>query len=71
VELPNPQIAAFKRSYHDKFVLALHNLSGSTQAISLPSEKFSKAMTDVLTSKSYDPLAFELAPYQFVWLIDE
>ena len=71
VELPNPQIAAFKRTYQDKSVLALHNLSDSTQAISLARQQFSKTLTDILTSKRYDPLAFELTPYEYVWLIDE
>lgn len=72
VDLANEQIAAFRRTYGDEEILAVHNLSDSDRTISVPTKKPVTFMTDLLTGTEF-PIAnhtvqIELSPYQYLWL---
>ncbi len=68
VDLQNHHVAAFKRSYQGEVVIAINNLSDSSQTISMETKKSTK-LVDLLTKKSFDLQNIELAPYQFLWLL--
>jgi maltose alpha-D-glucosyltransferase/alpha-amylase len=72
VDLQNEAIAAFRRTYHDEVILALHNLSNENQKISYQIKKPASALTDLITSKEFIAangiLEIALMPYEFLWL---
>jgi hypothetical protein len=65
-------VAAFQRTYQGESILALHNLSSTTQTISHLIQKPLISMSDLLTEQEFLPLndtiEIELAPYQYLWL---
>ncbi|HEY5903366.1 MAG TPA: maltose alpha-D-glucosyltransferase [Anaerolineales bacterium] len=71
LELPNEHIAAFRRAYRGETLLAVHNLSDSEQALTLP-ENLQGFHTDLLSGRTFDLRAdsapLSLAPYQYLWL---
>jgi maltose alpha-D-glucosyltransferase/alpha-amylase len=69
VDLPNEHIAAFERSYRGRSILAIHNLSDTSQSISLESKRPAAFRTDLLTNKTFDLQNIQLASYEFVWLV--
>lgn len=68
VDFQNPHVAAFRRTYQRESTIAIHNLSDSSQSLSLKTKKSANMLTDLLTKKSIDFTKVELAPYQFLWL---
>jgi len=68
IDFHNPHIAAFQRRYDGESVIAIHNLSDSSQDISSEMKKSANTLTDLITNKSLDLEDLQLAPYQFLWL---
>ena len=72
IDIVNVSVAAFQRSYQGEMILALHNLSSTTQQISHFIQKPVTSMTDLLTRQEFLPangtLEIELEPYQYLWL---
>jgi maltose alpha-D-glucosyltransferase/alpha-amylase len=72
IDMANASVAAFQRSYQDETILALPNLSSTTQHISHLIQKPATSMTDLLTGQEFFPangtLEIELEPYQYLWL---
>jgi maltose alpha-D-glucosyltransferase/alpha-amylase len=72
IDIANTSIAAFQRSHQTETILAIHNLSSTTQNISYPIQKSVTLMTDLLTRQEFLPadetIEIELAPYQYLWL---
>jgi maltose alpha-D-glucosyltransferase / alpha-amylase len=72
IDVQNNSIAAFRRTFQNETILAIHNLSNSTQKISYEIKKPATSMTNLLTQKEYVPekakLEIELMPYEYFWL---
>jgi maltose alpha-D-glucosyltransferase/alpha-amylase len=72
-DIQNEHIAAFKRTYRNETLLAVHNLTDTSQSLSLDTKKTSTKVTDLLTRREFAAidgrLKLELSPYQFLWLI--
>jgi maltose alpha-D-glucosyltransferase/alpha-amylase len=72
MDVSNSHIAAFKRTYRDESILAIHNLGNTTQTVSVETKKSVITLTDLLSGKEFPSNAgyveVELAPYQFRWL---
>lgn len=67
MQVQNPSIASFKRTYHGKSASAIHNLSNMTQTISYPLHGPAR---DMLTDRQFaaEEKTLSLAPFQFVWI---
>ncbi|MFC1856478.1 sugar phosphorylase [Thermodesulfobacteriota bacterium] len=63
-----PKLFAIKRECEDQTIYALTNISSQQISVSLSDHGVSGQMTDVLTSETYTADAFDLKPYQYVWL---
>jgi maltose alpha-D-glucosyltransferase/alpha-amylase len=72
IDMAKASVAAFQRTYQGESILALHNLSSTTQTISHLIQKPLISMSDLLTEQEFLPLNdtidIELAPYQYLWL---
>jgi len=68
MDLQNPSIAAFQRTYQGESVIALHNLSDTHQKVSIEIKKPANSLTDLLTDKQLNRGELNLAPYEFLWL---
>ena len=72
MDFENEQIAGFLRTHKGKTILAVHNLSGTTQKILSRIKKPVTSMTDLLTQNEYhsvnESIEIELMPYQYLWL---
>ncbi|HSK65544.1 MAG TPA: alpha-glucosidase C-terminal domain-containing protein, partial [Anaerolineales bacterium] len=72
-DIQNDHIAAFERIYGDETLLAVHNLTDTSQPLSLDTKKSSTKVTDLLTRREFEVIdgrvKLELSPYQFLWLI--
>jgi len=72
IDFRNDAVAAFQRTYNDKAILAIHNLTNETQKVSYQIKKPVNSMTDLLTQKEFVPakenIDIELMPYQYLWL---
>ncbi|MHC4459568.1 MAG: sugar phosphorylase, partial [Planctomycetota bacterium] len=64
----NAKIFAIKRQSEDQTLVALTNISSKPIPVSLQGTGLSGLMTDVLTGAKINTDAFELEPYQYVWL---
>jgi maltose alpha-D-glucosyltransferase/alpha-amylase len=77
LDCANLAVLAHVRRHDGEDILALHNLSATTQRVALDLHDFAGAMlVDVLTERSFAPVsgqAYELvlAPYQYLWLLLE
>ncbi len=71
VDSENEHIAAFWRHYENERILAIHNLAGTEQRLSLAGQP-AGSMTDLLTLEEYGLSAarreVRLAPRQYLWL---
>jgi sucrose phosphorylase len=65
-----PKVFAIRRSSDDQTIYALTNISSSEATVSIAKIEAAKAMTDLITGKSYAPDDLMLKPYQYVWLIN-
>lgn len=72
LDLSNPHIAGFRRTFDGEAILSIHNLSDSQQRIALKMEEPVKALTDVLSQRllnsGKEGIELELAPFQYLWL---
>jgi maltose alpha-D-glucosyltransferase/alpha-amylase len=72
VDIQNDSLAIFRRTYSNESVLAVHNLSDTSQSLSLNIKKTASTLADLLHQNEFsiqnDKLTLELAPYQFLWL---
>jgi maltose alpha-D-glucosyltransferase/alpha-amylase len=72
-DIQNEHIAAFERTYRNETILTVHNLTDSSQSVSLDTNETTTKVTDLLTKRDYAVIdgrvRLELAPYQFLWLI--
>ena len=72
VDIQNDSLAIFRRTYSNESVLAVHNLSDTSQSLSLNIKRSASTLADLLHQNEFsiqnDKLALELAPYQFLWL---
>jgi sucrose phosphorylase len=66
----NAKVFAIKRQSENQTLLALTNISSKPIPVSLQGSGLSGQMTDLLTGAKINADAFELEPYQFVWLGD-
>jgi sucrose phosphorylase len=64
-----PQVFAIRRSSDDQTIYALTNISSSEAKVTIPKIEAAKAMTDLITGKSFATDNVTLKPYQYVWLI--
>ena len=69
LDLRNDHMAAFQRTYCEQTIIVIHNLSSSTQSISLETKKSANTLTDLLTKRTFNAGILELQPYEFLWLI--
>jgi len=65
-----PKVFAIRRSSDDQTIYALTNISSSEATVSIPKIEAAKAMTDLITGKSFAPANLTLKPYQYLWLIN-
>ena len=65
-----PQVFAIRRSSDDQTIYALTNISSSEAKVTIPKIEAAKAVTDLITGKSFAPDNVTLKPYQYVWLIN-
>jgi maltose alpha-D-glucosyltransferase/alpha-amylase len=69
----NEHIAAFERTYRNETILAVHNLTDTSQSLSLDTKEPTTKMTDLLTKKEFTGIEgrvkLELTPYEFLWLV--
>jgi trehalose synthase len=72
LDMDNDHIAAFKRTYRDESVIAIHNLSSATHTISLETKRSVTNLTDLLPGREFPSNSgraeIALAPHQFLWL---
>jgi hypothetical protein len=68
LDLQNEHIAAFERTYRGQTILVIHNMSESTQRVSVETKTSAKGLTDVLNGKAIKGRTIDLAPYEFLWL---
>jgi maltose alpha-D-glucosyltransferase/alpha-amylase len=70
LEFQNPGIAAFKRTYHGRSVIAIHNLSVLAQTISYPIQA---ATRNILTDQKLlsEQGILQFAPFQFFWIAEK
>ena len=62
------QVFAIRRSSDEQTIYALTNISSSEAKVTIPKIEAAKAMTDLITGKSFAPDNVTLEPYQYVWL---
>jgi len=67
----DPKVFAIVRSSKAQVIFALTNISSQDISVSLPVEKISKPMVDLITGAKLHPDSITLKPYQFVWLTPE
>jgi hypothetical protein len=67
LEVQNPSVAAFRRTYQGESVIAIHNLSDSSQTTSFA---IKSGLKDLLTNGELisESRTLELAPFQSYWL---
>ena len=63
VQIPNPAVLAYRRSYEEETVLALHNVAETTQTIPLE-----RPGRDLVSGREFPAGTLELAPYGYLWL---
>jgi sucrose phosphorylase len=64
----NDKVFGIKRQSEDQTLVALTNISSKPIPVSLQGSSLSGQMTDLLTGATINTDAFELDPYQYVWL---
>jgi maltose alpha-D-glucosyltransferase/alpha-amylase len=72
VDCGNDAVAAYERVYQNEQIIVLNNLSDQTQPVKAPLSGRSRALTDLLTGKTFAGLdgkiELDLKPYQYLWL---
>ena len=70
LELHNPHLAPFQRTYRDENLIALHNMSADSQPIPLESLG-TGSYEDLLSGKKIGTgqVSIDLAPYGYLWLL--
>ena len=64
----DPKLFAIKRYSEDQTIYAVTNISAYKISFSLPKEKASILMTDIITGETVNTDSLTLKPYQYVWL---
>jgi maltose alpha-D-glucosyltransferase/alpha-amylase len=72
VDCGNDAVAAYERVYQNEQIIVLNNLSDQTQPVKAPLSGRSRALTDLLTGKTFaghdGKIELDLKPYQYLWL---
>ncbi len=68
----NEAVAAYERVHQNEQIIVLNNLSDQTQPVKAPLSGRSRALTDLLTGKTFaghdEKIELDLKPYQYLWL---
>ena len=64
----NPTVFGIKRYSKDQTIYALTNISSKTISVSLPETAATDRATDLISGETVNTAAFDLDPYQYVWL---
>jgi len=64
----DPKVFGIKRYSMNQTIYALTNISSKTISVSLSGKASTGQKTDLITGETVDTAAFELNPYQFMWL---
>jgi sucrose phosphorylase len=64
----DPKVFGIKRYRHDQTIYALTNISPKTISVSLSKTTAADRATDLITGETVNTAAFDLNPYQYVWL---
>ena len=64
----DPKVFAIMRSSKAQVIFALTNISSQNISVSLPAEKISKPMVDLISGEKLHNDSTTLKPYQFLWL---
>jgi len=64
----DPKVFGIKRYRHDQTIYALTNISSKTISVSLSKTAAADRATDLITGETVNTAAFDLNPYQYVWL---
>jgi sucrose phosphorylase len=64
----DPKVFGIKRSSKDQTIYALTNISSKTISVSLLGTASTDQTTDLITGETVNTAAFNLNPYQYMWL---
>jgi sucrose phosphorylase len=64
----NPKVFGIKRYRKNQTIYALTNISSKTVSVSLSEIASTDRATDLITGQTVNPAAFDLNPYQYMWL---
>ena len=64
----NPNVFGIKRQSKDQTIYALTNISSKTVSVSLAEMASTDRTTDLITGQKVNTAAFDLNPYQYMWL---
>jgi sucrose phosphorylase len=64
----NPKVFGIKRYRKNQTIYALTNISSKTVAVSLSEMASTGQTTDLITGQTVNTAAFDLNPYQYMWL---
>jgi sucrose phosphorylase len=64
----DPKVFGIKRSSKDQTIYALTNISSKTIPVSLSEPASTNQTTDLITGETVNTAAFNLNPYQYMWL---
>jgi glycosidase len=64
----NPKVFGIKRYRKNQTIYALTNISSETVSVSLAEVASTDQTTDLITRQTVKPAAFDLNPYQYMWL---
>ena len=64
----DPKVFGIKRSSKDQTIYALTNISSKTIPVSLSETASTDQTTDLITGETVNTAAFNLNPYQYMWL---
>ncbi|MGZ6316867.1 MAG: alpha-glucosidase C-terminal domain-containing protein, partial [Anaerolineales bacterium] len=71
LECGNERIAAYRRRYHEEYIIAVHNLSDAAQTVLIDADG-RKSFTDLLSGQRHgsqgEELHLDLGAYQYTWL---
>jgi sucrose phosphorylase len=64
----DPKVFGIKRSSKDQTIYAITNISSKTISVSLSGTASTDQTTDLITGETVNTAAFNLNPYQYMWL---
>jgi len=64
----DPKVFGIKRSGKNQTIYALTNISSKTIPVSLSGTTSTGQATDLITDETVNTAAFNLNPYQYMWL---